>query len=81
MPPMEWTTVGSRVVSSQRREEGRGGETRAREERAAKVNYKGFSKVRTRTALGSYGRSMPRSIRPSQGRCVSLISSNPCTRG
>ena len=41
--------------------------------------YRGYSKLRTRTALGSYGRSMPRSIGPSYGWCVFLISSNPCT--
>jgi hypothetical protein len=26
--------------------------------------YRGYSKLRTRTALGSYGRAMPRSIGP-----------------
>ena len=33
--------------------------------------------MRTRTALGSYGRPSPRSIGPPYGRCVLLISSNP----
>ena len=42
--------------------------------------YRGCSKLRTHTALGPYGSSMPRSIGPSSGRCVSLISSNPFTR-
>jgi len=41
--------------------------------------YRGDSKLRTRTALGPYGRPMPTSIGPPWGRCVSLISSNPCT--
>ena len=40
--------------------------------------YKDYLKVRTRTALGPYGRSIPRSIGPSKGWCVSLISSSPC---
>jgi len=39
----------------------------------------GLLEIRTRTALGPYGRSMPRSIGPPQRQCVSLISSNPCT--
>ena len=47
--------------------------------RSCACAYRGYSKLRTRTALGPYGRSMPRSIGPPQGRCVSLISSNPCT--
>jgi len=34
--------------------------------------------LRTCIALEPYARSMPRSIGPSYGRCVSLISSNPC---
>ena len=37
-------------------------------------DYKGYSKVRTRTAIGFYGRARPRSIGPPKGRCVSLIS-------
>ena len=41
--------------------------------------YRGYSKSRMHTALGPYGRSVPRSIGPSYGRCVSLILSNPCT--
>ena len=40
--------------------------------------YRGYSKLRTHTALGSFGSSMPGSIGSSQGRGVSLISSNPC---
>jgi hypothetical protein len=43
------------------------------------VQYRGYSKFRTHTAPGSYSRAMPRRIRPSWGRCVSLLSSNPCT--
>ena len=43
------------------------------------VAYRVCSKLRTHTALVSYGRAMPRSIGLSYGRCVSLISSNPCT--
>ena len=39
---------------------------------------RGYSKVRTHSALGPHGRSLPRSIGPSYGRCVFLISSNPC---
>ena len=35
--------------------------------------------MRTRTALGSYGRAMPGSMRPPHGRCLSLFASNPCT--
>ena len=42
--------------------------------------YRGYSKLRTHTALGPYGGSMPRSIGPSYGRCVSSLSSNPCIR-
>ena len=42
--------------------------------------YRGYSKLRTRTALGSYTRPMPRNIGSPQGRCVSLISSDPCIR-
>ena len=41
-------------------------------------SFRGYSKLRTHTAIGTYGSSMPRSIGPSYGRCVSLISSNPC---
>ena len=37
--------------------------------------YRGHSKFRTRTALGSYRTAGPRSIGPP---CVSLISSDPC---
>jgi hypothetical protein len=40
--------------------------------------YRGYSKLRTHTALGSYGRARPRGKGPPYGRCVSLISSNPC---
>ena len=40
---------------------------------------KGYTKERIRTALGPYGRSIPRNIGPPYGRCVSLISSDPCT--
>ena len=42
------------------------------------MTYRGYSKLRTHTALGPYGRSMPRSIGLSYGRCVSLISSTSC---
>ena len=42
--------------------------------------YRGYSKVRTRTAprkvLCSYAQTYRRALR----RCVSLISSNPCTQ-
>ena len=41
------------------------------------LTYRGYSKLRTHTALGPYGRSIRRSIGPSLGRCVSKISSNP----
>jgi len=41
--------------------------------------YRGYSKLRTRTAPVSYGRAMPSSIGPPYGRCVFLISSNLCT--
>ena len=41
---------------------------------------RGYSKVRTRTALGSYSRPVPRSVGSPWGRCVSLISRNPCTK-
>ena len=41
------------------------------------IRYRGCSKLRTRTALGSYSRPMPRSIGPPWGRCVSLITSSP----
>ena len=40
--------------------------------------YRGDLKLRTRTAIGPYGRAMPRSIGSPWGRCVSLLSSNPC---
>jgi hypothetical protein len=40
--------------------------------------YRGYSKVGTHTALGHYGRSIPRSRGLSWGRRVSLNSSNPC---
>ena len=43
--------------------------------------YRGYSKLRARTALGSYSRAMPRSIGPPKGRCVSLISNKSCTVG
>ena len=39
---------------------------------------KGYSKLRTHTALGPYGRSMSRIKGHSYGRCVSLIASNAC---
>ena len=42
------------------------------------AEYRSYSKLKTRTALGSYRRARPRSIGPPWGRCVSLISSNPC---
>ena len=56
---------------------------REREKRAvfcfrAANQYRGYSKRRTLPALGPYGRSIPRNIGSSQGRCVSLNSSNPC---
>ena len=41
--------------------------------------YRGYSKVRTSTALGSHGRAMSRGIGPPWGRCVSFILSHPCT--
>jgi hypothetical protein len=44
---------------------------------AAVLGYRGYSKVRTHTALGPYGSSMPRSIGPPWGRDVFLNSSNP----
>ena len=40
--------------------------------------YKGGSKFRTRTVLGSYGRTMPKSIGTHWGRCLSLFTSHPC---
>ena len=46
---------------------------------AGSYSLQGYSKSRTHTALGHYGSSLPRSIGPSSGRCVSLISSNPCS--
>jgi hypothetical protein len=42
-------------------------------------SYRGYSKSRTHTTLGPYGRSTPESIGPSNGRFVSLISRNSCT--
>jgi hypothetical protein len=45
------------------------------------MQYRGYSKLRTRTTLGSYGRAIHRIIGHSYGRCVSLNSSNPCTVG
>jgi len=39
---------------------------------------RGCSKLRTHIAIEPYGRSMPRSIAPSYGRCVSSMSSSPC---
>ena len=42
------------------------------------IYYRGYSKLRTHTALRSYGRAIPRSIGPPQGRCLFLISSSPC---
>ena len=47
--------------------------------RTLKLSYRGDSKLRTRAALGSYGRPMPRSKGPPWGRHVFLISSDPCT--
>ena len=44
------------------------------------TTYRGFSKLRTRTALGSYDRAMHRGIGPPHGRCVSLFASNPGKR-
>ena len=41
--------------------------------------YRGYSKLRPRTFLGSYRRPMPRSIGPPYDQCGALISSNPCT--
>jgi hypothetical protein len=43
-----------------------------------KGSYRGSSLIRTRTALGSYGRAMPSGIGPPYGQCVSLFTSNPC---
>ena len=40
------------------------------------MRYRGFSKSRTRTALGSYARASSRGIGPPYGRCVFLISSS-----
>ena len=48
---------------------------------AVHLVHRGYSKSRTHTALGPYGTSVPRSIGPFQGRCVSLLSSNPCKCG
>jgi len=45
---------------------------------AASTLYRGYSKLRTHTALGPYGRSIPSSIGPSYGRRVSSNLSNPC---
>ena len=41
-------------------------------------DYRGYSKLKARTALRSYGRAMPRSIGPPWERCVSLFRSKPC---
>ena len=41
--------------------------------------YRGYSKFKTHTALGSCSKPMPRSVGPPKGWCVSLISSHPCT--
>jgi hypothetical protein len=35
--------------------------------------YRGYSKFRTHTTPGPYGRASPRSIGPPQGRCVSAV--------
>ena len=43
------------------------------------TRYRGYSKLRARTAAGSYSRAGPRNIGPPYGRCVSLLSSSPCT--
>ena len=43
------------------------------------LRYGGSSKLGTHTARGPYSSSMPRSIGPSYGRCVSLTSSNFCS--
>ena len=40
--------------------------------------YRGYWKLRPRTAVGSYSRARPRSRGPPWGQCVSLLSSNPC---
>ena len=62
----------------------RGGRERERERgrsacRGRQKPHRGYSRLRTHTALGSYDRAIPRSIGPPWGRCVFLISSNPCT--
>ena len=36
--------------------------------------YKGYSRIGTRTALGSYDRAMPRSIGLNYGLCVSAFT-------
>ena len=41
--------------------------------------YRGYSKLRTHTAVRPYGRASPRSIGPPWGLCASLITSNTCT--
>ena len=41
--------------------------------------YRGYSKLKTRTTLGPYGRASPRRMGPSWGLCVSLNSNNPCS--
>ena len=46
---------------------------------AAFLPYRGYSKLRARTALGSYVRAMHRIIGPFLGRGAFLISSNLCT--
>ena len=38
------------------------------------TEYRGYSKLRTRTALASYGRAMLRRVGPPQGRCVSMFT-------
>ena len=40
--------------------------------------YRCYSKLRTHTVLGAYGRVRPRGIDPPRGRCVSLFTSNTC---
>ena len=40
--------------------------------------YRGYSKLRKRTAIGPDGKAMPTSIGPPLGRWVSLPSSNTC---
>ena len=41
--------------------------------------YRGYSRIRTHTALGSYRRSLPRNMGPPWERCVSVFANIPCT--